>query len=120
MDNDEVEETNSNFIGEFCGECVKKYNRCWCFKSDWEEDLIEVETPKAPTNNSQHLTMTVMPKRQPSPGWAEFRKQVTKNNKDNDPIDKIIIKGIRSITPKSLRRCSLVVCYILGIKVICE
>ena len=73
-DNDEVEVTNSNFIGEFCGECIKKYNRCWCFKSDWEEDLIEVETPKAPINNSQHLTITVMPKRQPPPGWAEFRK----------------------------------------------
>ena len=34
MDNDEVEVTNPNFIGEFCRECVKKYNRCWCFKSD--------------------------------------------------------------------------------------
>ena len=100
--NDEVEVTNPNFVGEFWEECVKKYNRCWCFKSDWEEDLIEVETPKAPTNkpNSQHLTMTVMPKRQPPPSWVEFRRQVTKNNKDNDPIDKMIIKGIRSITTK--------------------
>ena len=35
-----------------------------------------------------------MPKRQPPPGWAEFRKQVTKKNNDNDSIDKIIIKGI--------------------------
>ena len=80
MDNDEVKVTNRNFIGEFCKECVKKYNRCWCFKSDWEEDLINVETPKALTkpSNSQQLTMTVMPKRQPPPGWAEFRKQVMK------------------------------------------
>ena len=100
-DNDDVEITILNFIGEFCKECVKKYNRCWCYKSDWEEDLIDVETPKAPTNTpkSQHLTMTVMPKRQPCPGWVEFRKQATKNNSnDNDPIDKIIIKGITSIT----------------------
>ena len=47
MDNDEVEVTNPNFIGEFCKECIKKYNRFQCFKSDWEEDLIDVETPKA-------------------------------------------------------------------------
>ena len=86
---------------------MKKYNRCWCYKSDWEEDLIDVEAPKAPTkpNDPQNLTMTMMPKRQPPPGWVEFRKQMTKNNskdefKDNNPIDKIIIKGIRSITTK--------------------
>ena len=76
MDNEEVEVTNPNFIGEFCTECVKKYNRCWCFKSDWEEDLIDVETPRVLTksNNLWQLTMTIMPKRQPPPGWAEFRK----------------------------------------------
>ena len=75
-DTDDVEITNPNFIGEFCKECVKKYNRCWCYKSDWEEDLIDVEAPKAHTNkpNSQNLTMTMMPKRQPPPGWVEFRK----------------------------------------------
>ena len=32
-DND-IEVTNPNFIGEFCKECMKKYNRCWCYKSD--------------------------------------------------------------------------------------
>ena len=38
-----------------------------------------------------------MPKRQPPSGWAEFRRYVTKKN-DNDPIGKLIIKGIRSIS----------------------
>ena len=47
---DEVEITNPNFIGEFCKECMKKYNRCCVYKSDCEEDLIDVEVPKAPTN----------------------------------------------------------------------
>ena len=28
-DNDDVEKTNPNFIGEFCKECVKKYDKCW-------------------------------------------------------------------------------------------
>ena len=48
MDCDEVgvEATNPNFVGEFCLECIKKYNRCWCFKSDWEDDLVEVEMPR--------------------------------------------------------------------------
>ena len=27
-ENDEVELTNKNFIGEYCSECVKRYNRC--------------------------------------------------------------------------------------------
>ena len=101
-DSEEVEVTNPNFIGEFCSECIKKYNRCWCFKSDWKDNLIEVETPRVLTtktkiNNSQQLTVTVMPKRQPPPGWAEFRRHVTKKN-DNDSIDKLIIKGMRSIS----------------------
>ena len=40
-----------------------------------------------------------MPKRQPPPSWVEFRRQATRNNSnDNDAIDKLIIKGIRSIT----------------------
>ena len=106
-DND-VEVTNQNFIREFCKECMKKYNRCWCYKSDWEEDLIDVEAPKAPTNKSndlQNLTVTVIPKRQPPPGWVEFRGQVTKNNssdefRNNNPIEKLIMKGVRSITTK--------------------
>ena len=51
-DNDDEEITNPNSIGEFCKECVKKYNRCWCFKSDWEEDLVDVEAPKALTKPS--------------------------------------------------------------------
>ena len=46
-DNDDVEITIPNFIGEFCKECTKKYNRCWYYKSDWKEDLIDVEAPKA-------------------------------------------------------------------------
>ena len=90
---------------------MKKYNRCWCYKSDWEEDLIDVEAPKAPTNKSndpQNLTITIIPKRQPPPGWIEFRKQATKNNsknefKDNNPIDKLTIKGSRSITTKEFK-----------------
>ena len=29
-EDNQVELTNKNFIGEYCSECVKKYNRCWC------------------------------------------------------------------------------------------
>ena len=87
-------------MGEFCSECSPKYNKCWCFKSDWKDDPIEVEveTPMVltETNKTQQLTMTVMPKRQPPPGWVEFRRCVTKKNKY--PIDKLMIKGIRSIS----------------------
>ena len=46
MDSEEVEVTTPNFIGEFSSECIKKYNRCWYFKSDWEDNLIDVETPR--------------------------------------------------------------------------
>ena len=109
-DND-VEVTNPNFIGEFCKECAKKYNRCWCYKLVWDEDLIDVEAPKALTNKSndpQNLTITVIPKRQPPPGWVEFKRQVTKNKnsdefRDNNHIEKLIIKGIRSITTKEFK-----------------
>ena len=46
--NSNIEVTDPNFIGEYCGEYAKKYNRCWCYKSDWDNDLFEIETPKGP------------------------------------------------------------------------
>ena len=33
-EDNQVELTNKTFIGEYCSKCVKKYNRCWCFKSN--------------------------------------------------------------------------------------
>ena len=50
-----------------------------------------------------------MPIRQPPPGWVEYRRWVTKqtannsentNSKEENPIERLIIKGIRSITTK--------------------
>ena len=75
-DND-VDVTNPNFVEELFKECVKKYNRCWYYKSDWDQDLIDVEVPKAPTkrsNNSQNLSIAIIPIRQPPPGWVEYRR----------------------------------------------
>ena len=43
------EETRKDFIGDYCEKCIRKYNRCWCNSSDWDEDLIEIE---APNNNT--------------------------------------------------------------------
>ena len=73
-EDNEIELVNKNFIGEYCGECVKRYDRCWCDKSDWDEELMEVEPPKAlinhPTstqNNIQRqpIHVTLVPIRHP-------------------------------------------------------
>ena len=92
---------------------MKRYDTCWCGKSDWDEELVEVETPKSLThspNTNKHKPMNVkvVPIRQPLSGWVEFRRCVTKQNKINEckdlreenPIKKLIIRGIRSITTK--------------------
>ena len=47
----ELEVIHKNFIGEYYEECAKRCERCWCDKTDWDEDLMEVEPPKGPTNN---------------------------------------------------------------------
>ena len=78
-----------------------------------DEELMEVETPKSLTNSPninqlKPMNVTVIPIRQPPPGWVEFRRCVTKQNKTNkqgdlreeNPIDKLIIRGIRSINTK--------------------
>ena len=52
----ELEVTPNKFIGEYCEKCVKRYNRCWCDKSDWDEELMEVELLKAPTKNQDNTT----------------------------------------------------------------
>ena len=51
-EDNEIETINPNFIEEYCRESVMKYNRCWCYRSDWDDDLIEIETPKCPTKKS--------------------------------------------------------------------
>ena len=115
-ENSEVELTSKNFIGEYCGECAKRYNRCWCGKSNWDEELMEVETSKSLTNspNTNQLKLinvTVEPIRQPPLRWVEFRRCVTKQDKTNkckslreeNPIEKLIIRGIRSITTKEFK-----------------
>ena len=112
-ENSEVELTNKDFIGEYCGECVKKYDRCWCDKSNWDEELMEVEAPKGLTNGpntkqpniQRKRNVTVVPIRQPPPSWVEYRRCITKQDtneheslREENPIGKLIIKGIRPIT----------------------
>ena len=115
LDDEEIEVINPNFIGEYCSKCPKKYTRCWCYKLDWDDDLREIETPKGPTkksNNPRKLNVTVVPIRQSPPGWVEDRicvtKQTTNNNensnsREDNPIEKLTIKGIRSTTTKEFK-----------------
>ena len=85
--------------------CIKKHNRCWCNGLDWDGDLMEVEQPNSPlinppdTTNSTKGPNSLKPVsiRQPPPGWSEFRKG-TINKSNNAPLDKIVIKGLRSIS----------------------
>ena len=112
LDDGEIEVIIPNFIGEACSKCAKKYERCWCYKLDWDDELLEIETPKDPTersNNPQKVNVTVVPMRQPPSGWVEYRGHVMKqttnnsensNSREDNPIEKLIIKGIRSITTK--------------------
>ena len=44
---DEIEVVNKKIIGEHCEECLKKFDRCWCDRSDCDEELMEVEPPEA-------------------------------------------------------------------------
>ena len=52
----ELEMVCSKFIREYCEKCIKEHDRCWCDKSDWEYDLMEVEPPKIPTTNLSNKT----------------------------------------------------------------
>ena len=90
---------------------------------NWDEEFVEVETPKGLTNSPntnqlKPMNVTVVPIRQPPPSGVEFRRCVTKQNKTNEcedlmeenPIEKLIIRGIRSITTKEFEEmivCSL-------------
>ena len=46
-----IDPVQGNFIGNYCKICANKYYRCWCNGSDWDEELMEVELPKALTND---------------------------------------------------------------------
>ena len=92
---------------------MKKYDRYWCDKSNWDEELMEVEAPKGLTNGpntkqpniQRKLNVTVVPIRQSPPGWVEYRKCITKQDtneckslREENPIEKLIIKGSKLIT----------------------
>ena len=125
MECSDLEVMQNNFIGEYCEKCIKRHNRCWCDKSDWEVDLMEVELPKDPTNqninktnNAEQLnSLTLVSIRQPPPGWSEYRRGVInkrcKTQTDNEsktngqgktgdenPMDKVVLKGIRLISTR--------------------
>ena len=116
-----------NFIGNYCKKCANKYNRCWCNGSDWDGELMELELPKAPTNDQNNKTnntkwpnnLTLVSVRQPPPGWLEFWKSVISKSKstnahienknrangwdntiDEIPWNRIIIREIRTISNK--------------------
>ena len=57
----DLEVVQNNFIGEYCEKCIKRHNRCWCDKSDWEVDLMEVELSKGPTNQNINKTNNTEP-----------------------------------------------------------
>ena len=78
---------------------------------------MELEMPKGPTNNpssdqidiqKQPTNVTLVTIRQPPSRWVEYRRCAVKqsraskckNVKEENPIDKLIIKDIRSITTK--------------------
>ena len=104
---------------------VLKHNRCWHKGSDWDEDLMKVELPKSPTINQSNKTntikhpnsLTLISIRQPPPGCSEFKRSIINksnnaqmdnenrtnrhgNTIDEIPIDKIVIKGLRSISTR--------------------
>ena len=77
-----------------------------------------METPKGLTNSPntnqpniqrQPINMTVVPIRQPPPRLVAYRRQAVRQSKTNkckslreeNPIEKLIIRGIRSITTKT-------------------
>ena len=117
----ELEIMHKNFIGEYCEECAKRYKRCGCDKSDWGEELMEVEPPKGPTNNpssdqtnhkKQPSKLSLVPIRKPPPGWMEYRRCIVNQSKtngqgkirDENAIDKIIITGISSISTREFEK----------------
>ena len=51
-----LEIIHNKFIGEYCEKFVNKHNKCWSDKLDWDEDLMEVELLKAPTNKQNNIT----------------------------------------------------------------
>ena len=53
---DETETAQKDFIGEYCSTCIKKYDRCWCNRSDWDIDLMEVEQTNNPPINLTNPT----------------------------------------------------------------
>ena len=92
-----------------------------------DEDLMEVEPPKSPTNGQNNKSnntkqpnnLSIISIRQPPPGWLGFRKSIISKSKSSNiynkneirtneqdttkgeiPFNRIIIRGIRSISTK--------------------
>ena len=100
MEDEEVEEVNNKFIGNYCETCDKNgETRCWCNSSDWGEDLIDIDN--FTTNPTLEKTPSPENGRKPPAGWVEHRRrtiQATKENKRN-----ILIENSRSILQEEFK-----------------
>ena len=70
---------------EFCDKCGETY--CWCNSSNWEEWLLNIETP----NSNPSIEKTPSPTiRKPPVGWSEHRHRIVmaaRENRQNREIE---------------------------------
>ena len=81
-EDEEVEEVNNKFIGNYCETCDKcGETRCWCNSSDWGEELIDIE------NSTTNPTLEKAPSpengRKPPTGRVEHRRRTVKATQEN-------------------------------------
>ena len=70
-----VEGNRQKFIGNYCEKCVGTHDRCWSNSSNWGENLNNAD----PTLESKRPSPTSY--RQPSSGWAEYRRRIISKSK---------------------------------------
>ena len=72
-----------NLLGrycEFCDRCGETH--CWCFSSNWEEELLDINYPSSKPSIERIPSPTV---ERPPVGWSEFRCRIIKEAEQTRP-----------------------------------
>ena len=73
----------TNFLGrycEYCDECGETC--CWCFSSDWEDELLNLDNPNSNPSVEMIPSPTVS---RPPVGWSEIRHTIIRETNQTRP-----------------------------------
>ena len=78
-ESEDMVKQETKFLGRYCEYCHKSgETHCWCFSSDWEDELLNVVDPNSNPSVEAIPSPTA---NKPPVGWSEIRCTIVKGKR---------------------------------------